>query len=470
MAFVMWVVMSIVLLLPLGLHLIRRSSDIFAPPVIFLSFAAMEFILRGAFLLFAQESFEFPQLITECEFQRSLALSFLYIAIAYVVLLLGYYNPFAQGRPIRLHKPSREYLQLIVVATIGLLGVAYILYFRFVAEVGGLSGLILTLHHRIELLAGRHYELTLIRWVYIAPLLLFAIVTTNKTYQHWRWIFAALTVFGSLLMATFGGRGRALMPLLMLVVLWHYLVHSIRLRTLLVLAIAFIISSNAILAMRLASRQAKSIEEIWLQMPKYIVTTHFGSLVRYLVSEFTALDGIIVLEARMPDELSWQFRLPLNAIAVVIPRKLWRDKPTGNPGTIFSQYWLPYNPSAKSVGHVGAAYMIFHLPAVVLLFFLNGILIRRLYITFIANKHHPLLVVGYVFVLISSRHLLIPPYENLFIHIVPLCMLAFIATLLSKSVRKFKSLANIVPKIPLNSQQKGIPSAKQSNSRILPSG
>jgi len=433
-AFASWAVVCCVIILPLLIHIMKKSSDLFAPPLFVLGFAFFDLVMRGAVLLVTPEKFKFPYLLPDEELWFALALSFLYGFVAYLFFLIGYYIRFSQQRTIVLRNPSQAYIQIIVAITVFLFISAYFAYLIFSSGLGGLTGLLHSIHKRIEILEGHHYMLALIRWAYIAPMLFFIVLNFKGGSRTKQWFFVGLTVLGCLIIASFGGRGRALMPLLMLAVLWHYQVKPFRLRTLLLLVLLLIVVSKAMLAIRLSSRYDYSLKELPAKMLERGSLTSFGDIAEYVVNDFTALDGMAILVSKMPDELSWQgASLPVSALAVVVPRSWWSKKPTGNAGTIFSDRWLPGNRSAKSTGPVGTAYMIFHLPAVIFFFFLNGIIMRFLYMTFMANRRRIMFVLAYVMILVSSTHLTIPPYENFFIHIIPLLLISFIAKILVNS-------------------------------------
>lgn len=414
------------LLLFVPVHaLLRREVDWFSPAFVVIAWAAAEFLQRGAVLIVAPHTFRFPTLIDPLALKQNLTLALLAGVAAYASWLAGYFAWQTRARQPRSAALTPIQRRLLLGAGLLMLVAAYAMYASFLESVGGLGGLLSNLFRRVELLEGRHYELAVIRMVYVAPLLLFVLAARARHRPRFPILPALLIVIGCVVLATFGGRGRALMPLLMLLALSHYVVRPVKLRALALVMIPAVLAANLILELRVRSGQVNGPGELWSVVSERFGATGISEQLSMFLTQrvpFQALDGIIVIIGR--DDLPRQIDLPLRAAVVVIPRGLWPNKPTGNPGTIFSAHWLPVNPSAKSTGAVGTAYMMYGLAGVVVLFFLNGRIWRWLYEHFRAGPGRPIFAVGYVLVLVSSIDLLIPPYENLFVHIVPLAALA----------------------------------------------
>lgn len=429
-AVVAWTLVAVIVTVPLAM-VTRWKADLFAPTTWVFGLGFLEFVFRGGLLLASPANFRFPQLLDDSGYYRSLAMALFSGAIAYTAFAIGYYTFRRSG--VRLRVPTRAETRLLAKVALVLLAASYVGYIMFVESLGGLSVLIGSLYQRNELLEGRHYEVALIRLAYVAPMLLLVAQIGARSQQRWARISLILVVVGCVLMATLGGRGRALAPALGLLMMWHYFVRRMGLRHLAVVSIVLIVAANAILLVRQESRRASSVEELQTSVLEQYRDADLGEQLTIFATArvpFQGLDGLMVLQERMPKELPFQWSLPLKAIVVFVPRALWPGKPAANPGSIFSTTWLPANESAKSTGSVGTAFMMYGYLGIVVLFALNGRILAWLYNTFRNNLRQPLVAVGYLLILTTARDVLIPPYENLLIHTVPLLAVGMLFVLL----------------------------------------
>jgi hypothetical protein len=92
------------------------------------------------------------------------------------------------------------------------------------------------------------------------------------------------------------------------------------------------------------------------------------------------------------------------AIAAVIPRSLWENKPRG-PGSLYAQWFrgAPRQGVAIPVGPVAEAYWNFGVPGVVILFLLMGILLRRVFEFFWRRYPDPFAICFYAIFVTTFR-------------------------------------------------------------------
>lgn len=87
------------------------------------------------------------------------------------------------------------------------------------------------------------------------------------------------------------------------------------------------------------------------------------------------------------------------AIFAMIPRAIWEDKPRG-PGSLYAQHFLGerVEGTAVPIGSVAEAFWNFHIPGVVILFFLYGLVLRRAYETYARNPSNGLVIASFVLI------------------------------------------------------------------------
>lgn len=85
------------------------------------------------------------------------------------------------------------------------------------------------------------------------------------------------------------------------------------------------------------------------------------------------------------------------AVFAMVPRSLWEDKPRG-PGSIYAQTFLgeTVEGTAVPIGAVAEAFWNFHVPGVLILFALYGLILRRAYETYARNAQNGLVVTCFV--------------------------------------------------------------------------
>lgn len=87
----------------------------------------------------------------------------------------------------------------------------------------------------------------------------------------------------------------------------------------------------------------------------------------------------------------------VGAVAAFIPRAVWPDKPRG-PGSLYAQQFLgeDVEGTAVPIGPVAEAYWNFHVPGVIVLFLIYGILLRKIFELLTANRRHGMIIAGFV--------------------------------------------------------------------------
>jgi len=94
----------------------------------------------------------------------------------------------------------------------------------------------------------------------------------------------------------------------------------------------------------------------------------------------------------------------LAAVLAVVPRFIWEDKPRG-PGSLYAQRFLGEEREGTSipVGPTAEAYWNFHIPGVILIFLLYGVLLRKAHDLYLAGEDNPFVVCFFVLFVASFR-------------------------------------------------------------------
>jgi oligosaccharide repeat unit polymerase len=110
--------------------------------------------------------------------------------------------------------------------------------------------------------------------------------------------------------------------------------------------------------------------------------------------------GLLPILARVPDDVDMLYGSSYFALLTLpIPRSVWPDKP-GQVGGLVGDVFF-HSPAGTPPGPIGEAYWNFHIPGVIIVFFIFGTFQKWLAQTFVKYQRHPAAVLVYLTILFT---------------------------------------------------------------------
>ena len=348
------------------------SLDLFEPPVIaaLLSYAEL---LRPLFWLGLGGTVLPGYDVSPEQVYRACVRASLCVCVGFTVYYFVYYGLPARpgrGRILPGFKPSwsagRLWMVVAAYLVIGLAG-----YAIFMWQVGGLNYFLSHINVRDVVSKGQGPLMEMIQAMGAAWIIAFVYAASNRK-KLWPSLLMGVPVLA--LLATLGGRGFLLYPVLLCLVCYHYLVRRISFLRLAVIAVGFITFAVGYKTLR----DSVATEPLGVEVLQESKWTPADVLDK-LFAEQTSLDVFAVLIDDMPAHLQFQYgRTWMNLLALPIPSKLWRDKPAILEGHTFGEIYFSEE-GGRPPGFGGALYMNFGYWGIVPGFALLGLFHRQVY-------------------------------------------------------------------------------------------
>jgi len=175
----------------------------------------------------------------------------------------------------------------------------------------------------------------------------------------------------------FSGKKREfLLPILILLVVWHYLKSRIRLRGLVLFTVCVFLTFPIFKAYR---RQSL------LNLPEAVpAIIQSRPIIKSLISRFYGIDSLTIIIRDTPEVMDYQYGATFAPLAVVwIPRQIWPKKPVVTFGKTFAQTYFRelFGGTGISASStiLGEAYLNFHVAGMLWISLLCGLFIRAVY-------------------------------------------------------------------------------------------
>ncbi len=178
-----------------------------------------------------------------------------------------------------------------------------------------------------------------------------------------------ITASSAAMLAVHGQRAALLVPLLMVVTVYHYLVRRLRMREVLLLGAAGVLVVGVLSMVRLGlvGRQQRAIG-----LDDYAKVT--GWLV---LRNLTAFDSLMVVTQRVPESIKYQWgRSYFDAIKMIVPCWIYPEKPRRN---LFNRMLRPNREGSMALTLPGEGYLNFGLAGLLAETLVLGIAYRTAY-------------------------------------------------------------------------------------------
>ncbi|HKG13932.1 MAG TPA: O-antigen polymerase [Pyrinomonadaceae bacterium] len=314
----------------------------------------------------------------------------------HAVSTLAYYfgfwfGPNLKSPRINFRQPRR--LPLKAVAAVLFSAVVFWLY---VEREGGLSGHLLSWQMgRHEALAGDYYWILLIKVSAMACLLWFAL-NRRAVYQPLFWACSLVSVAINFL-AT-GSRGTVIIFFIVAMLVWMLRERKFAPTRILAIGLLGVVLISFLGGFR--SRIWKGELSLTSENDEKTVVEYFEQGAVESAERAWTASGLLPILARVPDDVDLLYGSSYFALFTLpVPRSVWPDKP-GQVGGLVGDVFF-HSPSGTPPGPIGEAYWNFHVPGVIVVFFIFGTFQKWLAQTFVKYRREPAAVLVYLTVLFT---------------------------------------------------------------------
>ncbi|HEV7890132.1 MAG TPA: O-antigen polymerase [Pyrinomonadaceae bacterium] len=314
----------------------------------------------------------------------------------HAVSTLAYYFGFWFGPNLRIPRINfRQPRRLALKAMAAVLFSVAIFWF-YVEREGGLSEHLLSWQMgRHEALAGDYYWILLIKVSAMACLLWFSL-NRRAVYQPLFWVCSLVSIVINFL-AT-GSRGTVIVFFIVAMLVWMLREKKFAPTRIILIGLLGVVLISFLGGFR--SRIWKGELSLTSETDDKTVVEYFEQGAIESAERAWTASGLLPILARVPDDVDLLYGSSYFALFTLpVPRSIWPDKP-GQVGGLVGDVFFN-SPSGTPPGPIGEAYWNFHIPGVIIIFFIFGTFQKWLSQTFVKYRREPAAVVVYLTVLFT---------------------------------------------------------------------
>src|ERR1041384_5051788 len=312
----------------------------------------------------------------------------------HAIATLAYYFGFWFGPKFKvLHLRFRTPKRVGIKAT-AIIVFAFLTFWIYVDREGGLSAHLLAWQEgRHEALAGDYYWIVLIKFSAIGCLLWFSL-SRRAVYHPVFWVGAIVSVLITFLAA--GSRGTVVFFFIIGILVWMLREKKIAPTRVILIGVLGVILISFLGEFR--SRLWKGQISLTSETEETSLTDYFEQGAVESAERAWSSSGVIPILARVPNDVDLLYGSSYMAfLTLPIPRTIWPNKP-GQIGGLVGETFFN-SPSGTPPGPIGEAFWNFHIPGVLVVFFVFGIFHRWLAQCFVTYHSYPAAILIYLTIL-----------------------------------------------------------------------
>jgi oligosaccharide repeat unit polymerase len=319
-----------------------------------------------------------------------------YALTLHAVATLAYYFGFWFGPKFKVPQMKFREPKRLAMKAMGVVVFAFIVFWIYVEREGGLNAHLLSWQEgRHEALAGDYYWILLIKFSAIGSLLWFAL-SRRSVYHPLFWVCATVSVVITFLSA--GSRGTVVFFFIIGILVWMLREKKFAPTRIILIGVLGVI---------LISFLGEFRTRIWKGQISFTSDTEETSLTEYFeqgaiesAERAWSSSGLLPILARVPNDVDLLYGSSYMAfITLPIPRSIWPDKP-GQVGGLVGETFFN-SPAGTPPGPIGEAYWNFHIPGIVIVFFVFGMFHRWLAQWFMEYRRFPAAILIYLTILFT---------------------------------------------------------------------
>jgi oligosaccharide repeat unit polymerase len=314
----------------------------------------------------------------------------------HAISTLAYYFGFWFGPNLKIPEGHFRHPRNLPIKAFIVVIFSVLVFWLYVDGQGGLYAHLLSWQEgRHEALAGEYYWLLLIKFAALASLLWFALIR-RAVYQPLFWLCALVSILINFL-AT-GSRGTTVSFFIIGMLVWMLREKKFAPTRILLIGVMGVVLISFLGAFR--ARIWKGNISLTSETEETTLTEYFEQGAVESAERAWASSGLLPILARVPNDVDLLYGSSYMAFfTIAIPRSLWADKP-GQIGGLVGETFFD-SPSGTPPGPIGEAYWNFHIPGVILVFFIFGTIQKWLAQSFVRYRQYPAAILIYLTVLFT---------------------------------------------------------------------
>jgi oligosaccharide repeat unit polymerase len=323
------------------------------------------------------------------------------MVVAYALTLhavgtLAYYFGFWFGPKFKVPQLSFRTPKRIATKSMAIVVFAFVVFWIYVNRQGGLSAHLLSWQEgRHEALAGDYYWILLVKFSAIGTLLWFSL-SRRAIYHPLFWLSGIISVVITFLAA--GSRGTVVFFFIIGLLVWMLREKKFAPTRILLIGVLGVILISFLGDFR--TRLWKGQISITSETEDTSLTEYFEQGAIESAQRAWTSSGLLPILARVPNDVDLLYGSSYMAfVTLPIPRALWPDKP-GQVGGLVGETFF-HSPAGTPPGPIGEAYWNFHIPGIVIIFFIFGMFHRWLAQSFVEYQRYPAAILIYLTILFT---------------------------------------------------------------------
>jgi oligosaccharide repeat unit polymerase len=314
----------------------------------------------------------------------------------HAIATLAYYFGFWFGPKFKTLRLTFRTPKGIAAKAIVVVVFALIVFWLYVNHQGGLEAHLLSWQEgRHDALAGDYYWILLIKFSAIGSLLWFSL-SRKAVYHPIFWICATVSVLITFLAA--GSRGTVVFFFIIGILVWMLRERKFAPARIIMIGVMGVILISFLGEFR--TRLWKGQISLTSETQESSLTDYFEQGAVESAERAWTNSGVLPILARVPNDVDLLYGSSYMAfLTLPIPRAVWPDKP-GQIGGLVGETFFK-SPSGTPPGPIGEAFWNFHIPGVLVVFFVFGVFHRWLAQSFIEYKQYPAAILIYLTILFT---------------------------------------------------------------------
>ncbi|HEY0377645.1 MAG TPA: O-antigen polymerase [Pyrinomonadaceae bacterium] len=314
----------------------------------------------------------------------------------HAISTLAYYFGFWFGPNLKVLRDHFRSPRNLPVKAFVVVILSVVVFWFYVESNGGLEAHLLSWQEgRHEALAGEYYWIILIKFAALASLLWFALIR-SAIYQPLFWVCAVVSIVINFL-AT-GSRGTTVSFFIIGMLVWMLREKKFAPTRILMIGVLGVVLISFLGNFR--TRIWKGDISLSSETEEMSLTEYFEQGAVESAERAWASSGLLPILARVPEDVDLLYGSSYLAVLTIpIPRSVWSDKP-GQIGGLVGETFFN-SPSGTPPGPIGEAYWNFHIPGVVIVFFIFGTFHKWLVQSFVRYQQYPAAILIYLTVLFT---------------------------------------------------------------------
>ncbi|MFN2595926.1 MAG: O-antigen polymerase [Pyrinomonadaceae bacterium] len=314
----------------------------------------------------------------------------------HAVATLAYYFGFWFGPHLKVPRTNFKRPRRLALKAVSAVLFSVFVFWVYVNRKGGLYEHLLSWQEgRHEALSGDYYWIILIKVSAMACLLWFSLVR-RAVYQPLFWACALASVVINFL-AT-GSRGTIVVFFIVGILVWVLRERKFAPMRIIAIGVLGVVLISFLGGFR--TRIWRGQISLTPEGDEPTLVEHFEQGATESAERAWASNGLLPILARVPNDVDLLYGSSYFALLTLpIPRSVWPDKP-GQVGGLVGEVFFN-SPSGTPPGPIGEAYWNFHIPGVVIVFFVFGTFQKWFARWFVRHQHHHAAVLIYLTVLFT---------------------------------------------------------------------